>query len=311
MKEKTFLFGKFNTLLGIVSEPDNDTYRTRPAVILSNAGLMHRIGPNRIYVKLARSLAEHGYLVLRFDLSGVGDSSPRLDHMPVEQYTIDDTNQAIAYIASTYGIHQVVLGGHCAGAYHSFRTTAQSEQVSGVILINPDGAEEDWVEFDKKRKMIGYYQKYYSQKSLFDPQLWKRILRFQIDYRSIVKVFFRDLIWARISNAYFRIKRKFVKPQIGVQDQQLFTVESMLRKLPEMRAQALLVFSENATSLERVKINMSQELKQLETSGKLELAIVPGADHLYSPVGSQKQLFKIICAWIEKNCARLATASPE
>jgi alpha/beta superfamily hydrolase len=79
MKETAIRFGKFDTLIGVITEPDTPAQDNRPIIILSNAGLIHRIGPNRIYVKLARLLAEDGYCVLRFDLSGVGDSLPSAD----------------------------------------------------------------------------------------------------------------------------------------------------------------------------------------------------------------------------------------
>ena len=48
----------------------------QPWVVLLNAGIIHRIGPNRLYVQLARRLASRGHAVLRFDLAGIGDSEP-------------------------------------------------------------------------------------------------------------------------------------------------------------------------------------------------------------------------------------------
>ncbi|HEY5972738.1 MAG TPA: hypothetical protein VIT22_12400, partial [Pseudoxanthomonas sp.] len=45
-------------------------------VVLLNAGLIHRVGPFRLYVRLARELAESGFDVLRFDLPGIGDGQP-------------------------------------------------------------------------------------------------------------------------------------------------------------------------------------------------------------------------------------------
>lgn len=302
MKEKAILFGKFHTLTGILTEPDAPADETRPAVILSNAGLIHRIGPNRIYVKLARELAKLGYPVLRFDLSGVGDSVTRPDSMPVEEFTIDDVQQAMEYLTETLGSRQFVLGGHCAGAYHSIRTAAQDQRVSGVVMINPDGGEADWKEYDQKRKLAQYYENYYGKKTLLDPQRWKRFFTAQVNYRSVLKNILKNVIWNRLSGQYFRIRQRFSAPkqQPAAADEKLFTVEAIIRKLPELSTQVLLVYSENATSLERVQLSMGKELKRLQADGRLQLSVIPGADHIFSPLASQACLFETVAQWMQE-----------
>jgi pimeloyl-ACP methyl ester carboxylesterase len=305
MKEKTILFGKFKTLVGIVTEPDLPADPARPAVVLSNAGLIHRIGPNRIYVKLARALAERGYTVLRFDLSGVGDSLPRPDHMPVEEFTIDDVIQAMDTLAATVGSQHFVLAGHCAGAYHSFRTAVQDARVRAVVLMNPDGGEADWVEYDKKRKLARYYENYYGKKTLLDPQRWKRFFSAQVNYRNVIKNVLQNVIWNRLSGAFFRLRRKFQKQQPTQADEMLFTVEAMLRKLPQMNTRALLVYSENSTSLERVRTGMGKELKQLQSAGKVSLAVIPRADHIFTPLASQACLFETIGQWLAEQDSKI------
>ena len=44
------------------------------AVVLFNAGLIHRMGPFRLHVHLARRLAEQGLDVFRFDMPRIGDA---------------------------------------------------------------------------------------------------------------------------------------------------------------------------------------------------------------------------------------------
>ncbi len=303
MREKAILFGKFHTLAGIITEPDTAPGENMPVVILSNAGLIHRIGPNRIYVKLARELAQQGFTVLRFDLSGIGDSVTRPDNMPVEEFTIDDMLQAMNYMAETFGARKFVLGGHCAGAYHSIRTAVQDARVSGVVMINPDGGEAEWKEYDKKRKLAQYYENYYGKKTLLDPQRWRRFFTAQVSYRSVLKNVFKNVIWNRLSGMFFRIRQRLntPKPQPTAADEKLFTVEAIVRKLPELTSQVLLVYSENATSLERVQISMGKELKRLQADGKLQLSVIPGADHIFSPLASQTCLFQTVAQWMQAN----------
>ena len=75
MRERAVRFGKTAKLVGIVAEP-NPTEQSgtdKPAVLMLNSGILHRVGACRLHVKLARSLASEGHTVLRFDFSGIGD----------------------------------------------------------------------------------------------------------------------------------------------------------------------------------------------------------------------------------------------
>ena len=49
--------------------------------VFLSAGLLHRVGPHGLHVRLARELAQMGFSSLRVDLAGTGDSppQPRLD----------------------------------------------------------------------------------------------------------------------------------------------------------------------------------------------------------------------------------------
>ncbi len=300
MKEKAIQFGNLKNLIGVVTERENPSGNKPIAVVLSNAGLIHRIGPNRIYVKLARSLAAQGCYVLRFDLSGVGDSLPRPDHMPVEKFTIDDTVQAMDYLESSYGCQRFVLMGHCAGAYHSFRTAVQDPRVVGVVMMNPDGGETEWIEYDRKRKLARYYTNYYSKITLLDPQRWKRFISGKVSYRNVIKNAFQVVIWGQVSGLLFRIKRRFIRQTPTPADSQLFTVEAILQKMLELDTRVLLIYSENATSLERIQSGQDKALKLLTAAKKLNLTVIPGADHIFSPLDSQANLLQVIAQWMQE-----------
>ena len=62
MKEEAQLFGKTNSLVGIITDPEpTEQGENRPGILLLNAGKVHRAGPNRLYVKMARQFAEMGF----------------------------------------------------------------------------------------------------------------------------------------------------------------------------------------------------------------------------------------------------------
>jgi hypothetical protein len=90
--EEAILFGTQSSLVGVITDPPVARQGRRlPAFLLLNAGLVHRVGPNRLHVKIARMLAAMGYVVCRFDFSGVGDSSVRRDSLPFAQSAISET----------------------------------------------------------------------------------------------------------------------------------------------------------------------------------------------------------------------------
>src|SRR5262245_2725973 len=109
-------------MVGLLSEPDPGVgHPARPAVILLNAGIVHRIGPARNMVEIARLLAQAGFLAMRFDLSGIGDSDTRRDGLSMEEHAVIDVGQAMDYLHRTKAVSRFVLMGLCSGADNGFR----------------------------------------------------------------------------------------------------------------------------------------------------------------------------------------------
>ena len=59
-------------LVGTLVQPTGPSASV--GVLFVNAGVIHRIGPHRIHVKIGRVLAQDGVPSLRLDLTGLGDS---------------------------------------------------------------------------------------------------------------------------------------------------------------------------------------------------------------------------------------------
>jgi len=100
-KERVCKFGSHGGLVGIMTAPDGDvgaTMSVRPAIVVSNIGLNHRPGPNRLWATFARRMADHGFVTLRFDMSGLGDSSSRGDKLSAMDRHILDMREAVTYV---------------------------------------------------------------------------------------------------------------------------------------------------------------------------------------------------------------------
>ena len=123
LTERTLRFGPDAALFGIVTEPPGDNRRRR-AVILLNPGVDHHIGASRLYVSLARRWGGRGYVVLRMDLAGIGDSATRPGNQDDDVFpdsALDDIRSAVEHLRKQYEVGEVSLVGLCSGAYHALR----------------------------------------------------------------------------------------------------------------------------------------------------------------------------------------------
>ncbi len=123
-------------LFGMVTEPAGTT--DGPTIVLVDEGNTHHIGQSRVWVDLARRLGDQGFRVLRFDLSGNGDSGTRpgqTAHVPRAPEAGDDVRMAQAGV-SPDDPADVVLIGFCSGAYQ-IAEGSLTHPTRGVCIINP------------------------------------------------------------------------------------------------------------------------------------------------------------------------------
>lgn len=134
--ERAVTFGPASSLVGIVTEPAASVrVQGAPTVVILNAGIIHRVGPNRLHVTLARELAARGFPSLRFDLSGLGDSEPRRDELPLLDGNLADIRSALDAVSATTS--SIVLVGLCSGADHSIVYASSDDRVVGAVLLDP------------------------------------------------------------------------------------------------------------------------------------------------------------------------------
>jgi pimeloyl-ACP methyl ester carboxylesterase len=137
IKEQAHVFGPRQSLVGILSPAMPAPPENTPCVVLLNAGIIHRVGPNRMSVTLARELCACGFNVLRFDLSGIGDSDPREDALPPVEAAMADMREALDWLEQSRGARRFILVGLCSGADHSVIYGGTDGRVIGVVLLDP------------------------------------------------------------------------------------------------------------------------------------------------------------------------------
>lgn len=136
MREKIFNFGPNDSLVGILTEPDAERQKKdAPVLIASNVGLNHRVGPFRLYVDLARRVAEQGYTMLRFDLGGLGDSAPRADRVDELGRAVLDAKDAMRALHERRGAKRFLPIGMCSGVDSTHTVTVEDKRVVGAVFI--------------------------------------------------------------------------------------------------------------------------------------------------------------------------------
>jgi pimeloyl-ACP methyl ester carboxylesterase len=135
--EQALLLGKRNSLVGIIARPSSPPPVEKAAVVILNTGIVHRVGHHRMYVSLSRKLAGAGHVVLRFDLSGIGDSEQRNDNLSTIDSSLADMREALDFLAATGQASHFVLIGLCSGADHAVLYAPTDPRVAGLVLMDP------------------------------------------------------------------------------------------------------------------------------------------------------------------------------
>jgi alpha-beta hydrolase superfamily lysophospholipase len=177
---------------GIVTEPRRSEIRRR-GIILLNAGATHHVGPNRMYVTLARRWAEQGYVVLRMDLGGLGDSpifpgQPENEVYPAN--AIDDIRAAVDLMRTRYGITSIALGGLCSGAYHALRAAVAKVQVTRIIMVNPLNFfwRKTITQNDLTRLGNVHNPSLYMRQNIAS-RFWKKLLSGQVNVGRLIEIY--------------------------------------------------------------------------------------------------------------------------
>jgi pimeloyl-ACP methyl ester carboxylesterase len=269
-----------------------ETARARelPAIVLLNAGLIHRVGPNRLYVKMARRLAGLGFSVLRFDFSGLGDSRVRDDHLAFDKSAISETQEAMHYLHVATGSTQFILIGLCSGANVSFRTACCDPRVVGAILINPRGhlhARNETLAASLRSRTLLHHYRRIAFSSSFRAKNWAKVLRGRVDYQTLrkgIRGFRLGSLFALRRQMPFEVQR----------------ARADVQALRERGLHLLHIYSEADEGLDYLYVVLGQEaVSQLHVNGQMKLEIIPGANHTFTLLWSQEYLLDAVRRWVQ------------
>ena len=285
MKETAVLFGKLETLAGVVTDPDPSSESGhRPAILLLNAGLLYRIGPNRVYVRLARSLASLGFVTLRLDFSGIGDSEPRRDGLTIEESRLRDAHEAMDFLAVSRGIEQFVLIGLCGGAVNAFRISRDDPRVVGAVMI--DGYAY---------RTFGYYLRHYGGRLLSGKRWWNLLTGRSSSGRKLRRMLQRG--------STDKAEGKADVNPVGVSYIRRFpprdAVLSDLHALIDRGVYLFFIYSEGGMDdYYNYESQFEDMFPSLHSNGRLRVKLIREADHTFTLLSHQRMLVDDIVDWV-------------
>lgn len=121
-----------------------------PAVVMYGTAYEHRVGPVRLWVELARTLATAGITSVRFDRRGTGESGDvGADDAPTLYSELGDDDALCAVRSVGTAPDKIVSAGLCSGAWYA-GYAAHREGLNTAILINMREWTTRRVDFTKR-----------------------------------------------------------------------------------------------------------------------------------------------------------------
>lgn len=248
-------------------------------VVLPNAGAVHHVGPNRLYVEVSRALADAGLPSLRFDMRNLGDSclgSPSDENHPYPTTATEDIGSVVSWAHGTVG-DRALLTGLCSGAHASLHASAEivDPGVAGVICVNPltfrytDGMSLDQPSADRTTKEAAYYRM-----AALDPTRWRKLLSGGSNPTRIAGFVGRRAAQRTADAGRAGLRRL----GIGLGGD----LDRVLRNIADKGRGIRFIFSSSDPGLEMLTRRAGGTVQRLRQSGVADITIVPDADHTFS-----------------------------
>jgi alpha-beta hydrolase superfamily lysophospholipase len=287
--ERPVFLDPASRIFGVVTEPKRGELRRR-AVVLLNAGADSHIGASRMYVSLARRWARHGYIVLRMDFAGIGDSGTRPGR-PVDEVFppegLEDIGAALDYLREVYRVNDVSLAGLCSGAYHALRAAVAGHPVQRILMVNPQnyfwtqGMSLENLQLAEVVHNPGVYRE-----RIFSRQAWKRLVSGEVNLRRILMVYvhrFRLALDAHVREIA-RTLRWRLPSDLGWE----------LEALAARGVQIVFVFAKGEPGLDLLKLQGGSIVERL--GDRCRVHIVDSGDHTFSQSGPKLKMEEVLSA---------------
>lgn len=282
MLENALLFnsrGKQLVAIEHLPTKEKEVEITQQGVVIVVGGPQTRVGSHRLFVQLARALAETGISVFRFDYTGAGDSEGIVTEFTEIQADIDAA--ITCFTRRNPQLTNISLWGLCDAASAILLYLSQSPKhqplISQLILVNP------WVR--QAHTQAETYLKSYYIKRLLSRPFWLKLLSGKVSSSAAL---------SDIKAFNQQSKKQNTKNTVSF-------VEQMRFGLSNFAGKSTVILSDNDLTADEFNLLIKKDRNWRTLFSKnndIQLSVVKQADHTFSkPQNKQtfiditKQLF--------------------
>jgi hypothetical protein len=284
------LFGVVSRAAGGSPSPGSAPRGSAPRVmLLLNAGANPRVGLGRLHVQLARRLVAHGWITVRMDLGGLGDSLPPpgvADNTVYPPTAAGDVTAAATWARETLGASHVEAMGVCAGGYHAFKGAVAGAPLAAITVINPlvffwkPGTSLSLPPYRAVQAMAGY------GRAVRSAAKWTKLLRGQVAVREVADTVLR-VAGARLREGVREGARLVGWP---LRDD----LAQELTRLAGRGVPVRFVFSVGDPGEVLLRRGAGRTLGRLARRGALSVTHVPDCDHSFSRAWMREALWSAL-----------------
>jgi pimeloyl-ACP methyl ester carboxylesterase len=246
--------------------------------VLLNAGALRRIGPGRLWVELSRDWARRGIPTLRLDLEGLGDADggicPYEDTGDLYVDRLVDQTLAVTDQLAERGLPpRFILGGLCSGAYWAFHGALRDPRVEVALLLNPRA-----LYFDNRLDEVRTARR---AREVTKAGAWKKVASGSVTPARAARI----LRAAATAPLHARADKR------THQDRRQ-KVDAALDTLDETGKRILFLFGENEPLYDEMLAD--GQIERLERAPGMHLERIPGRDHSFRPLSSQRNVTAVL-----------------
>jgi pimeloyl-ACP methyl ester carboxylesterase len=225
--------------------------------------------------------------VLRFDFSGIGDSSQRADHLSPVNSCLADIADVLDSLDRNHQVKRVVLIGLCSGADHAALYAHRDPRVVGMVLMDPSIPPT-----------ARYYYHYIAQR-LGRLQNWISIATLR-----------SGLLRRLIAQALHGVLPQSQPDKLTLEDLQYSPYLGHCYRSAVSRGIKMLAVFTAISPRSTYRQQMQDAFRGVVFGNALTLEFFPESDHLFTAARERARLGKVITDWLAAMSSIAGGSSP-
>jgi pimeloyl-ACP methyl ester carboxylesterase len=199
----------------------------------------------------------------------------------------------MAFLRERFGHERFIVLGLCSGAHTAFHAgMARERPIERLVLINP--WHFYWSEGMSLDTSVNHYEKVAAyQRSMRDPERWKKLLTGQVQLGRLAKVAGAHLM--KVVRGQWHDLKDIVRPGSGTR------LSHDVRALATLGRRTLIYVSDGEPAGAVLATEAKRSVKRATRAGLLTVERIPGGDHTFSQLAPRDVLVGRIRAALKDN----------